>query len=155
MAIWQLSFMIISRNKLDNFPIESISQFTDELIVWKEKEINYDAVKRISEKFLLEPSWTECIEQYGKIDGTCVKLFHYDDGTDNLEVSCRLDIRTLTEKEVITILDFINANDGMILIDEKVYEATFDNIKKIVTTSQAYKFCQNPTEFFDKMANKK
>lgn len=33
--------------------------------------------------------------------------------------------------------------------DDKFYEASLDNIKKIIVNSHAFKFCENPQEYIE------
>ena len=153
MAIWQVSFFVIREAKLKTIDIANIEANQEKLLVWNETQISVDSLEKISKVLPATISWSENIKQFGEIESTCVELFYSNDGTGNVEISCRLDIRSLSELEFMTIIDFINQNNGVILYEHEIYEATVKSLKNIITNSHSFKFCKDPKAFFDSLAN--
>ena len=148
MAIWQVDFMIVKKEVSE----ENISENINKIIVWKNSEVKKQSIDNISSTLLYEKSWCDEIEQYGKIDGTCIKILHIDDST--VEISCRLDLREITIDVIKVIIEFIKINEGVILVDNMFYNPTTDNMKYIIEASSAYKFCKNPYKFLDGLTNR-
>jgi len=155
MAIWQVSFFVIRETKLKTIDVMNVEANQDALLVWDETQISIDSLEKISKVLPPTISWSENIKQFGEIESTCVNLFYSNNGTGNVEISCRLDIRSLSESEFLTIIDFINQNNGVILYEYEIYEATVNSLKNIITNSRSFKFCKDPKAFLDSLSPKK
>jgi hypothetical protein len=137
MAIWQFECMIIpSGNVIMNI-------FSEEILLWKAESLEAfrENIKKI---FPLEESWSKDIEQYGKIDGTCIKFLHEK---EMVEVLLRLDLRSLSRQNFEEIFGMVGEVDGQILYQEKLYHPDFNEIIKLVRESDAARFCENPEEY--------
>ena len=134
MAIWQVSFNAIDKDKKNN---------DEDIFYWDKEPINvYDIT------FLKKcDSWTNDIKQYGDLQETCIELL--EENGKIVEVSVRLDLRTLTKDLLIHILDYINRLDANIYYQKEILIPSMDNIKKIIMGSDAYKYCDNPLNYFD------
>ena len=134
MAIWQVSFNAIDKDKKNN---------DEDIFYWNKEPINvYDIT------FLKKcDSWTNDIKQYGDLQETCIELL--EENGRIVEVSVRLDLRTQTRDLLIHILDYINRLDANIYYQKEILIPSMDNIKKIIMASDAYKYCHNPLNYFD------
>jgi len=146
MALWQFDFWIIPMNrKKENFQ-------EDEILSWKKEKINIDINKFFENILKEEASWSEHIKQYGEGDKTCIKLRVEDNKID--EISCRLDLRSLSKDQLEKILDYISKIKGEIFYKGEIYPASFESIKNLIKESEAAKFCVNPQQYFEEIVNK-
>lgn len=70
------------------------------------------------------------------------------------EVSCRLDLRSLSKEMLRKILDYTKEMDGMIFYKNKIYPPNMEDIIELMKRSNANKFCQNPRNYFEEISNK-
>ena len=143
MAIWQFKCMVIpSENAKMDISSEDILSWRTELLKTFMENI---------EKILpLEKNWSKDIEQYGKIDETCIEILHEK---NMAEVSIRLDLRSLSKKDFETIISIISEAKGQILYQEKLYQPDFNEIIRLTKESDAARFCKNPTEYFKSLGD--
>lgn len=142
MALWQTSFFIV---KEGNIVIEEENE--EEMLVWGESPLNSDSLLIISKSLHQEKSWSGEIIQYGKIDGTCLKIFY--DGNIISEILCRIDVRDISLEILGDILNFMILNKARILKSETIYDASLDSITLIIKQSDAYRFCKDPLAFLN------
>ena len=65
------------------------------------------------------------------------------------EISCRLDLRSITLEILDTVIKFIKENKAVIVTNNNIYvEAVIEYIVIEIKKSAAYRFCQNPKDFF-------
>ena len=110
MALWQFHCYIIPRENR-NLNEKSCDE---DILSWK-KHIIPTARIDFLEK---QTGWTEDIVQYGKDDETCIQ-FLYEEGLLE-EISCRLDLRSLSIKMLEQVMEYINKIEGMILYENKI-----------------------------------
>ena len=122
MALWQFHCYIIPRENR-NLNEKSCDE---DILSWKKHTIPTARIDFLEK----QTSWTEDIVQYGKDDETCIQ-FLYEEGLLE-EISCRLDLRSLSIKMLEQVMEYINKIDGMILYENKIY---FSNINDIVEVS--------------------
>ena len=135
MALWQVDFNIVDKNK----------KLDDDILLW-EKDILH-AAKDIS--FLENNSWSDSIIQFGKSDLTCIEICLDDNKKHVEEISIRIDLRELDADIIINILKYINSLDAVIYYDGKLYDPNMNNMKKILCNSNAFKFCKSPYEYIE------
>ena len=139
MAIWQIDFMIVpSKNATMDANLEDFFLWNNELLE--------DFKRNIKKSWSPEESWSKNIEQYGKLDETCMELM--GDEKNMVEISVRLDLRSLSKAELKFILSETKAIDGIIFYNEQVYEADLAIALDLLRNSPAAQFCENPKEFF-------
>ncbi len=134
MAIWQVSFNVVDKDKKIN---------DEDIFYWDKEPINaYDIT------FLKKcDSWTNDIKQYGDLQETCIELL--EEKGRIVEVSVRLDLRTLTKDLLIHILDYVNGLNANIYYQNEILIPSTNNIIKILKNSDAYKYCDNQLKYFD------
>lgn len=108
-----------------------------------------DSLNKISESLPREKSWFDDIIQYGNLEETCLEI-SYENGRVS-EISCRIDIRSCTKEIFDAIIYFINMNEAVILSGGVFYEVNNKVMKEIIKNSNAYRFCENPIEYLDKI----
>ena len=145
MAIWQFEYMIIPKGRRVEECLE------DEIISWKGIEIPDNAIKKISELLPQEKSWSKDIEQYGSIEGTCIKFLYEDNSI--VEINCRLDLRNLSKVILTEIIAFVDTIKGDILYQHSIYELKLDIILELMRNSEQAKFCSNPKEYLETINN--
>ena len=130
MAIWQLYFQLI--------PIDGK--------VYDPNTLLSDAsVSVLAVEFPKAASWCEDDLLFGDLDATCVEIgFHYS-AID--EISVRLDIRSLSKKQLDAIIEFARFNNLQILCNEKTMAATTDNVFRMIRQSDALRYLENPQQF--------
>ena len=134
MAIWQVCFYVIDKNK----------KVDDEDIYYWSKEPH--CVNNIT--FLAKcNSWSKKIIQYGNSESTCIELL-LENGSV-VEISVRLDMRTLTKELLANIEDYVVRLDGNIFYQDKIVRPSMESLMRVITDSEAYKYCKNPLHYFD------
>lgn len=135
MAIWQFQCNIVSTRL--NF--DRLSR--DEMISWKGVPQPPHNLK------FLEPedSWSKDIIQYGKSDETCIEFIYIDNILD--EISCRLDLRSLTKNNLISLIEYVQEIGAMFLVGDKLYSPRMEEIIEVMKKSRANRFCKNPVEY--------
>lgn len=97
-------------------------------------------------KFLeQEDSWSKDIIQYGKSDETCIEFIYIDNILD--EISCRLDLRSLTKTNLISVIEYVQEIGAMFLVGDKIYSPRMEEIIGVMKKSRANRFCKNPVEY--------
>ncbi|MCI8410360.1 MAG: hypothetical protein HFJ09_14000 [Lachnospiraceae bacterium] len=141
MALWQFEFFIIPKKNV----VTNICLDNEEILSWGKQSTSIEDIDFLEK----QKGWTDKISQFGKEDETCIK-FIYINGL-LAEISCRLDLRTLSKGMLRKILDFINKMDGMIFYENKMYSPNIEEIVELIKKSKANKFCQNPRNYFEEM----
>lgn len=144
MALWQFHCYIIPRENR-NLNEKSCDE---DILSWKKHTIPTARVDFLEK----QTGWTEDIVQYGKDDETCIQ-FLYEEGLLE-EISCRLDLRSLSIKMLEQVMEYINKIDGMILYENKIYFSNINDMVELIKKSNANKFCQNPMNYFDELSKK-
>ncbi len=146
MALWHFSFLIVSNKKSpENMSI-------DQLCEWEPKELAL-SIEYLQNILPIEKSWSSAIKQYGNHDGTNIKIVF--DNQQIVEISCSLDLRTLTKSLLAQVLQYIELIQGNILYNGIVYEPTMEKIIALMKQSDAGQFCTNPREYLDKLSKSK
>lgn len=131
MAIWQVPFYF----------------------VWDEDQhLEVDTLKALNElaaAFPEEKHWCAKVRQFGKLDSTCLE-FCFVDGW----VSLRIDLRSITKKELELLVRFAKVNDLKVEYENEIYESTFDNFVAIFKESDSYRFLNNPNDYLDSLSKR-
>jgi len=140
MAIWQVDCYIVPKERaiIDYILDESIYSWEMSNRSWS----NIDFLER-------HKSWSDSIIQYGLNDETCIQ-FDYKDGLVE-SVRCRFDLRSLSKNMLMDIINYIEANEGKIFYEDKIYAPRFDEIVELLKKSSANRFCKNPIEYLDEL----
>ena len=150
MAIWQFSFVMVPEEKIANIlgsNIEgSMTKHNEELMSWKGYCIKEGSLVEISKVLAPTKSWADNIKQYGVIDESCLELYYEED--EVIEISVRLDLRSLSKDILEAIVSFIKVNKGMISTKNgNLIKPTVDDILSVIKTTDAYRFVKEPEEF--------
>ena len=143
MALWQFDCYIIPRG---NYVAEN-KIVADDILSWKNKDVPLIQIDFLEK----QPSWTESIVQYGKVDEACIQFF-YEGGLLE-EINCRFDLRSLSKIMLKNILVFVQEIEGMIFCEDKIYCPNVVEMVELMKKSNASKFCKNPIGYFDKLSN--
>lgn len=135
MAIWQFQCNIIPAR----LNVDGVSR--DEMISWKGVSKPPHELKFLKQ----EESWSKDIIQYGKSDETCIEFMYIDNILD--EVSCRLDLRSLTKTNLISLIEYVQEIGAMFLVGDKIYSPQIEDMLEIMKKSRANQFCKNPVEY--------
>ena len=141
MALWQFDFNIVPR--VGCSMVESLS--VEDILSWKQENISSAEIDFLEK----ESCWAKDIVQYGKADETCIEFLYIDEVLE--EISCRLDLRSLSKKMLKDILDYVDKVEGMIFYEGKCYSPRHDEIIELLKNSNANKFCQNPVSYFEEL----
>ncbi len=133
MAIWQTAIRLYCKGDKNHFDDEKIKK----------------SIKKLSVYFPEESSWCERIRQFGNVESTCIELIYDNIETANelVEISVRLDLRSITEEHLQSICTFARENNLLIGVCEDFYDPSIDGLKEIIKKSDAYKFITNPESF--------
>ena len=68
---------------------------------------------------------------------------------DNIldEISCRLDLRSLTKNNLISLIEYVQEIGAMFLVGDKIYSPRMEEIIGVMKKSRANRFCKNPVEY--------
>ena len=125
-----------------------------------------ETIETLSKVLPRRKSWSNDIIQFGNLDSTCVEISLYDNDDD--EISVRIDLRNCSRKEIESILEFATKNNLVIAVNTRkfdpsrdadrildpiyeFYSPTKDNIRTIIESSAAFRFCKNPVEFLENL----
>lgn len=97
-------------------------------------------------------SWCSDIILYGDEEDTCVEVFYCDGVVD--EISVRIHVANFTTEILSSIVDFINDNHLFIIYNEKLINATEENLINLIKSSAAFEFCKNSRKFLRNMKTK-
>lgn len=147
MALWQLEFIIVPKDKLS---YKNNTEEIDILNLWNGYKIKENSIDEIEKALKRSKSWSEDIVQLGDISETVIELL-YDNGMID-EINCRLDLRNINIRIVDTILSFISINNLAIIVDKKIYvDPNRELILEIIKESDAYRFIKNPEKFLEEI----
>lgn len=150
MATWQFAFTIIPEkvlmDKNSNFQSNVKPSDFDVSMSWYGYCLSKSSLEKVSEMLEQTKSWSDDIRQFGHIDETCIELF-YERNT-LLDVSIRLDLRSLTSDIMKMLIVFIKENDALIITQKGVLiRPVLEDIIAEIKKSDAYSFIRNPQEF--------
>lgn len=134
MAIWQIDFSVIDKNKKNN---------DEDICYWNKEPIDADVVTFLKK----EESWSKDIIQFGNLESTCIELLLEDSRV--VEVSIRLDLKTLNKTLLSDVINYIKRIDANIYYNDEIIIPSYENFCNIIRVSDAYKFCTDPGLFFD------
>ncbi|MBQ7048322.1 MAG: hypothetical protein IJN86_05175 [Clostridia bacterium] len=135
MAIWQVPFLLVKKEQ--GYAIDSFLA----------------SLQTLSMHFPENPSWSNCLKQFGDIESTCLEISFED--TDVIgEIELRVDIRSITLPQLCAICEFARANDLVLNYEGEVCEATTDKFLTILRSSNAYKFVKDPIRFIEQIEHK-
>lgn len=143
MALWQFDCMIIPNKNV------FMDTKSDEILSWRDIKMSSDIGKIAQSILPLSKSWSEEILIYGDNDSTCIKLILEKEKME--EIMIRLDLRDLTKKMLMNIIEFINTISGKVLYNEKVYEAKIEVLIPLMKASDAGKFSIDQEKYFKEM----
>lgn len=133
MAIWQIDFNVIDKNKKN----------TDEdICYWNNEPVGANDVTFLEK----EDSWSKDIIQFGSLESTCIELLL--ENSRVVEVSIRLDLRTLNRLLLSDVIDYIKRIDANIYYNDEIITPSYENICSIIRASDAHKYCSNPVLLF-------
>ncbi len=135
MAIWQFQCNIIPTR----VNVNRLSR--DEVISWK-------GVSQPSHKITFleqEKSWSKDIIQYGKSEETCIEFIYIDNMLD--EISCRLDLRSLTKTNLISLIEYVQEIGAMFLVGDMIYSPQIEDMLESMRNSAANQYCKNPVDY--------
>ena len=132
MAIWQVQFDLICK---DQNSLISNARITDALASAFEKQ----------------KSWSQDIDQYGRLDNSCIEVVKENDTV--VEINVRIDLRSVTMSIIEAIVSFAEVNNLKILYNGTVHDACIEEIKKIIIDSKAYSYVSDPPAFLDSVSN--
>ena len=136
MAIWQISFYAVERNKTIQ---------DEDICYWEKEPANARSIVFLTQC----ESWSNDIIQYGNDQSTCIELFLEEQRV--VEIEIRLDLRSITYLILNDVLNYITNLDALIYYENSLIEPTITNFKSLIVRSAAYKFCNNPLKFIDEI----
>lgn len=142
MALWQFDFYIVpKKNSVRG------GGSNEDILSWKQDNISSLRIDFLEEKV----GWTKDIVQYGGEDETCIQFLYKDETL--VEINCRFDLRSLSKKMLEAILDYVQNIEGMIFYEGEFYPPSLSEIVKLMESSEANRFCQNPTNYVEEFFN--
>lgn len=135
MAIWQFQCNIIPLGH----NIDRLNH--GEMISWKEVSQPSNEIKFLE----LEKSWSKDIVQYGKTEETCIE-FIYNKGMLE-EISCRLDLRSLTKQKLVLLIEYVQKIEAMFLVGDMIYPPKVEVLVEAMKHSKANQYCKAPLDY--------
>ena len=136
MAIWQVDFSVIDKNKKNN---------DKDICYWEKEPINAFDITFLNKY----ESWSRDIIQYGDLQKTCIELLVENERI--VEINVRLDLRTLTKELLMNVIEYIIRLNANIYYKNEIVIPSIKNICSIIINSYAYKYCDNPISFIDNL----
>lgn len=145
MAIWQFDFMIIPQKN------SAICYKTDDLTSWP--SINISQIEKEFKGVLeFSESWSPNILIYGDNDGTCIRILKEDNVP--VEISCRIDLRSLSDIILKKLIRYINSVDGQIYYKNKIYDPQIKTLINLIKNSNENQYCKDPIKYFNDLSLK-
>ena len=139
MAVWQFQSYIIPSDNID------IVNNEDNAVSWHDRKI-----ENISVNFLpLGKSWSKDIVIYGNVEETCFELLYDDKAL--VEISCRLDLRSLTKSLLHNVINYVQSINGFFFYKGKSYPPNYKEIVNLLKESDANRWCENPAGFIQSL----
>lgn len=154
MATWQFAFSVVPEKaafvKNNNNQYDLKSNGFDDAMSWNGYCLSESSIEKIAETLKQTKSWSDSIRQFGCAEGTCVELFY--DKNILLEISIRLDLRSLTSEILKMVIDFVKDNKALILTPQGVLiKPVLEDVVIEIKKSDAYSFVKNPQEFLSSL----
>lgn len=150
MANWQFGFVIAPEEKIleknksysGNLKIDDV----EEIMSWEGYFLVESSLEEISKILKPTKSWTDSIRQYGSLEETCIELCY--EGNILVELSVRLDLRSMTRDILESVVNFIKINKGIIVTRAgSLVKPVIDDVTKEIKRSDAYSYVKNPIEY--------
>ena len=148
MAIWQVDCLIIPKERSTEYDPND----EDTLFSWSHLAFTEAMIDQIRAILPEEKSWSKSIRQFGKLDETCIELIYTDDQL--VEIGCRIDLRNLEKEIVNDLIGLINCFNAELFYNHRIYQAEEAQLIDLLRGSDAYRFCKDPIEFFEKLRTK-
>lgn len=145
MAIWQFDFHVIPSEFFDP-EIENADEY-----LWDNKKINKSNIK--TPDFLKIIKSNEDEIQCGDYDKTCIN-FSFESNYLS-EIFCRIDLREINIDLLKGIVFYFQQMDGSMLYNNRVYMLSEEVLKRLILSSDPYKFCASPFDFLNDLNNNK
>ena len=145
MAIWQFDFHVIPNEFLD-----SATESSDEYL-WDNKKISKSSI--IFPEFLKIIKSSDDEIQCGDYDKTCINYLFENNYL--FEMFCRIDLREFNIDLLKEIVLYFQQMDGSILYNNRVYMLSEDILKRLILSSDTYRFCTAPSDFLNDLKNNK
>ena len=145
MAIWQFDFHVIPNEFLD-----SATESSDEYL-WDNKKISKSSIKFPDFLKIIKSNDDEI--QCGDYDKTCINYLFENNYLS--EMFCRIDLREFNIDLLKEIVLYFQQMDGSILYNDRVYMLSEDILKRLILSSDTYRFCTAPSDFLNDLKNNK
>lgn len=143
MAIWQFDFHVVPNDFLN------VRNGDNDEYLWDHKKIDRKSIQ--APEFLKVIRSDDHEIQWGDYDKTCIN-FSFENNY-LLEIFCRLDLREVNIDLIKKIVFYFQQMGGSILYDNKIYELSGEVLKKLILSSNSYKFCAAPLDFLNGLKN--
>ncbi|MBL6990993.1 MAG: hypothetical protein ISR65_14505 [Bacteriovoracaceae bacterium] len=157
MAAWQFSIKLVSRKELSEkfkaIPNIMDNNSYDELKGWGRNYPHKEIYDILSKELPKNKSWSTDIQLWGKEDTHCFELL-YEKG-DLEEISARIDLRNFNDNLIHLISRLSSLLDAIAICESgKIIEASYKDIMKEISVSNANKFLNNPIKYLDDLEDK-
>lgn len=143
----------------ENFEDEPEFEDAFSIAWWNGSTILAEEVLPFAEKFGALEDWTKSSEGFRKYGSSSTHdiTVGYDEKTRALEdFSCRLDVGQLNESILKTVIEIARKFDCLLMNSKaEVFEADINELLKRIKDSNAARFIQDPTQFFDDFSSGK
>ncbi len=110
-------------------------------IIWGKEPIDFEKIHFLDR----EKSWSDQLILYGKEDETCLEFFY--EGGLLTEISCRMDLRTLSKQLLTDICEFVNQIEGAFLVEGKEVLPDMEKLVVAMRNSDASRFLVDSSKF--------
>lgn len=145
MAAWQFDFHVIPNEFLDS-EIENSDEY-----LWDNKKIDKSSI-RCPEFLKIIKSDNDEI-QCGDYDKTCINYLFENNYLS--EIFCRIDLREFNIDLLKEIALYFQHMDGSILYNNRIYMLNEEVLKRLILSSDTYRFCTAPSDFLNELKNNK
>ena len=155
MAAWQFQIRLLPQAVAATeglFPGGELAEAQRESIAWWDKSIlGSDALKRLREVLPPGKTWSKELEVFGDLETTCVTILR-EEGRP-IEVSARLDLRSLSQETMDAVLDFAQRLNCFLVTDgNTILKPAAAGLAIEIEMSPAYRFVKDPRGFLSDLA---
>ena len=83
---------------------------------------------------------------WGNESSNCIDLYFEENILEN--IFCKIDLRKKYDELIADIVSHFSRMNCAVYYEEKIYPLSEDKLNELIISSEAYKFCNSPDEFF-------
>ena len=150
MATWQFDLYLVPQGKVPRGTQRVRAEDFESEDWWRGYTLPQESLDAATNGLTRLAQWTPAIQSWGADDGNRLDVFIGESGVD--EVRIRIDARSLDTGFLRRVIALAHNADGVFIsADMQVVPPLATEVSAAVRDSDAWRFVQNPSAFFDRL----